>query len=99
MHTVEEIKNKVEPIFEQKGVLKAILFGSYAKGVATENSDIDIAAYVDEEMPIIDFCAIADDVINKLGKNVDFVYGDDIVSGGKVDLEIKKDGVVIYARG
>jgi len=86
------------PIFEEKGVIKAVLFGSYAKGEATEESDIDIAALVDDEMSIISFCDIADKVINELGKNVDFLYADDIIPGSKIDLELKKDGILLYAK-
>jgi len=98
LYTVEEIKRKLHPIFEENGVIRAILFGSYAKGEATAESDIDIAALVDDEMSIIDFCEIADKVINELGKNVDFLYADDIIPGGKIDLELKKDGVLLYAK-
>jgi len=98
LYTVEEIKGRLTPIFEEKGVTRAILFGSYAKGEATEESDIDIAAYVDEDMSILNFCEIADDVINELGKQVDFLYAYDIIPGGKIDLELKKDGVLLYAK-
>ena len=99
LYTIEEIKNKLHPVFEEKGVIRAILFGSYAKGEATEESDVDIAAFVDDEMSIISFCDIADKVINELGKNVDFLYADDIIPGGKIDLELKKDGILLYAKG
>jgi len=98
LYTIEEIKAKLTPIFEEKGVIQAILFGSYAKGQATPDSDVDIAAHVSKEMSILDFCEIADDVINSLGKHVDFLYADDIVPGGRVDLELQKDGVLIYAK-
>ena len=97
LYTVEEIKVKLAPIFKEKGVIRAILFGSYAKGEATEESDVDIVAYVKEEMSILDFCEIADDIIIGLGKEVDFIYADDIVPGGKIDLELQRDGVLIYA--
>ena len=98
LYTIEEIRNRLYPIFEEKGVIKAVLFGSYAKGEATEESDIDIAALVDDEMSIISFCDIADKVINELGKNVDFLYADDIIPGSKIDLELKKDGILLYAK-
>ncbi|MCL2353653.1 MAG: nucleotidyltransferase domain-containing protein [Defluviitaleaceae bacterium] len=97
-YTIDEIKEKLHPIFEEKGVIRATLFGSYAKGDATDESDIDIAALVDDEMSILSFCDIADKVIIKLGKNVDFLYADDIIPGGKIDLEIKRDGVLLYER-
>jgi len=98
LYTIEEIQNILHPIFENEGVIKAILFGSYAKGNATEKSDVDITALVDDEMSILDFCGIADKAINKLGKNVDLVYAADIIPGGKIDMELKKDGVLLYER-
>jgi len=99
LYTIEEIQNKLHPVFEKEGVIRAILFGSYAKGEATEESDIDIAALVDDEMSILNFCNIADKIINELGKNVDFVYADDIIPGGKIDIELKRNGVLLYERG
>ena len=98
LYTIEEIQRILYPVFENEGVIRAILFGSYAKGDATEGSDIDIAALVDDEMSILDFCNIADRAINRLGKNVDLVYADDIIPGGKLDIEIKRDGVLLYER-
>ena len=98
LYTIEEIKTKLTPIFEEKGVISAMLFGSYAKGEATEKSDIDIAAYVNEEMSILDFCEIADNVITGLDKEVDFLYANDIIPGGKIDLALQNEGVLIYAK-
>ena len=98
VYTIEEIKHKLNPIFEEKNVVRAILFGSNTKGEATEESDIDIAALVDDEMSILNFCDIADKVINELGKNVDFLYANDIIPNGKIDIELKKDGVLLYER-
>ncbi|MCL2224144.1 MAG: nucleotidyltransferase domain-containing protein [Defluviitaleaceae bacterium] len=98
-YTVDEIKNKLRPIFEEQNVIRATLFGSYTKGEATAESDIDIAALVDDEMSILNFCDIADKVINALGKNVDFLYANDIIPGGKIDLELKKSGVLLYESG
>jgi len=98
LYTVEEIKDRLAPIFEEKGVIRAVLFGSYAKGEATEESDVDIVAYVDEDMSILKFCGIAGDVIEELGKEVDFLYGDDVIPGGKIDLALQKEGVLLYAK-
>ena len=97
-YTIDEIKNKLTPIFEQNGILKAVLFGSYAKGEATEQSDVDIVAHVDDEMSIFDFAEISGFVEDALGKKVDFLYGYDVIPGGKVDVELQKDGVILYAK-
>ena len=42
MIDLQTIKIQLEPLFKKHGVVRAIVFGSYAKGTATENSDIDI---------------------------------------------------------
>lgn len=40
--SINEIKNKISPICKQYDVARAFLFGSYARGEATDNSDVDI---------------------------------------------------------
>lgn len=40
--TIDTIKQKLYPIFKQYGIINAYLFGSYARGEATEKSDVDL---------------------------------------------------------
>lgn len=42
MLTTEQIKNVVTAYFKDKPVKKVYLFGSYARGEADENSDVDL---------------------------------------------------------
>ena len=42
IYTLPQLKRVLTPVFDAYGVRKAILFGSYAKGTATEKSDIDL---------------------------------------------------------
>jgi len=97
LYTVEEIKDRLTPIFEEKGVIRAVLFGSYAKGEATAESDIDIIAHVDEDMDILDFAEISGFVEDLLNKRVDFLYGGDTLSND-MRLEIEKTGVTIFEK-
>ena len=41
VYTLDEIKSRVMPILEKYRIPAMYLFGSYARGNATENSDID----------------------------------------------------------
>ena len=41
IYTFEEIKAITKPIFEKYQIKKAYLFGSYARGEATTESDIE----------------------------------------------------------
>lgn len=42
IYDMNEIKRRITPVFEKYDVKAAFLFGSYARGDATDNSDIDI---------------------------------------------------------
>lgn len=42
VYTIEELKHKVTPIVEKYNISTVYVFGSYARGEANENSDIDI---------------------------------------------------------
>ena len=48
------------------------VFGSYARGEATESSDIDIAVEINGPMGL-SFIAMADEIENMLGKKTDVV--------------------------
>ena len=92
IYTIEEISQILNPVFERTGVVKAILFGSYAKNSAMENSDIDIIVEVEDWVDDLDFCGISVDVSDSLGKKIDFLTLSDIVPNSIADREIKETG-------
>jgi len=42
MEDLNEIKKKIKSILKKKGIVRAGIFGSYARGEQKKNSDIDI---------------------------------------------------------
>ena len=42
VYTVNEIRTMLSPVFQNYNVKRAVLFGSYSKGLATPKSDIDL---------------------------------------------------------
>lgn len=98
MLTIEEITEKLTPIFETNGVTKAVLFGSCAKGLATENSDIDIVIDTEEYIKGWDFCGIAEHIHESLNRGVDLISRNEIIAGGRIDIEVSKTGRVIYEK-
>ena len=47
MYTQQELINKLTPIFEQYPIKRAALFGSYARGDQTDQSDVDVILELD----------------------------------------------------
>lgn len=52
MLTIEQIKQTVTDYFKDKPVKRVYLFGSYARGDADENSDVDLLVDLDRSKKI-----------------------------------------------
>ena len=90
-----EIKSYLEPVFQQYGVKKAVLFGSYGKGNATEKSDIDLM--VDSGLKGLNFVGLMEAVRVALGeKEIDMFDITHIEKGSLIEREIEQTGVEIY---
>ena len=97
IYSLEDIKNKLSPVFLLYNVKSAVLFGSYAKGYATESSDIDLL--VDSNLKGLKFFALLEDVKEALDeKEVDLFDVTHIESGSQIKNEINNTGVRIYER-
>ncbi|MCI8342263.1 MAG: nucleotidyltransferase domain-containing protein [Firmicutes bacterium] len=96
LYTIEEITKILRPVFFHNGVRKAILFGSYAKGTQTVDSDIDLL--VDSGLSGLSFYGLLEDVAETLNAEFDMIDVSQIIPDSKIDREIKKTGVMIYER-
>ncbi len=94
VYTIQQIQAILNPIFTNYNVKKAVLFGSYAKGLAKTNSDIDIL--VDSGLKGLAFYGLLEDVVTSLGKDVDMIDISQVTPNSDVDNEIRKSGVMIY---
>lgn len=94
IYTPQQIQMFLQPVFTDYNVKKAILFGSYAKGLAKEQSDIDIL--VDSGLRGLAFFGLLEDVVTTLGKSVDLLDVPQLTLDSQVREEIKRSGVVIY---
>lgn len=94
IYSISNIKSLLNPVFDSYNIKKAVLFGSYAKGAAKENSDVDIL--VDSGLKGLAFFGLLEDVVTALDKKVDMLDTSQIVPDSQVDKEIAKNGVLIY---
>lgn len=71
MDTVESIKKSLQPIFAKESIVKAVLFGSCAKGLSNELSDVDIVIDSNGQLIGLDFFRVLDEIVQILQKDVD----------------------------
>ena len=94
MYTVESLKEIFIPVFKQEGVRKATLFGSYAKGCAVEESDIDLV--VDTGRRGLAFFGVVDALNESIDKPVEVFDTSMIIQGSELETELKNTGVLLY---
>lgn len=95
-HTVSDIQNVLTPVFLDYGISRAVLFGSVAKGTATEKSDLDLL--VDSKLHGLKFVGFMEAVCQAVGMPVDVLDVTHIEKGSKIDREISSTGVTIYEK-
>ena len=94
--TIEDIRYAVVPLAEEYGAARVSLFGSFARGEASESSDIDILLEKGSirGMQVLDF---QDALSEALGRPVDVVT----TAGASARFlsKIRRDEVTLYEAG
>lgn len=72
--TLSQIKRIIKPILNSYGIKNINLFGSYARGDANNNSDIDIYCDTGNIHTLLDQSKMTDELKKALKKEVDIVF-------------------------
>lgn len=99
IYSLEEIKEISKPVFEQYPTIKeAYLFGSYARGEATEHSDLDfLIKLIDSNFKTYKEAFIVDvDLEDAFQKQVDVLTDRELKQLRSGNIE--RDKVLIYER-
>ena len=72
---LNQLKRKIIPILKHNEVIKAGIFGSYARGEQKKNSDIDILIKVKsgKKFSLFDLVGLQIELEERLGKKVDLL--------------------------
>ena len=91
---LEEIRNYLTT----QPILRAWVFGSYARGEETPDSDIDLLVDFDKSQTfgLFKFCSIINDLEDIAGKKIDLVERSSVYPAIKEFIE--KDKILIYER-
>lgn len=92
--TIEQIKNICASVFEEYSVEYCYLFGSYAKGKATEISDVDLL--ISTPVSGMRFYDLVESIREALQKKVDILNREQLNNNPELINEILKDGIKIY---
>ncbi len=95
MLSVQQIKDTVTDYFKDKPVKSVYLFGSYARGDANEDSDVDLGIEMEEtRMSLWQYAGMALGLENALDKKIDLIEIKLMHSWVKRNFE--KDKMEIY---
>ena len=83
--TIKQIKKIIKPILNKYGIKDINLFGSYARGEANNNSDVDIYCEKGRVKNLIQQGKMEDELEKALGKEVDIIF-----NSSKMDSYFKK---------
>jgi len=95
--SISQIKQLLSSIFdtEYKDQIEfCFLFGSYAKGYAKENSDIDLC--VSTNLTGLRFVGLSEAIRDVLHKRIDLIRFNNLSDNFELVSEIMKDGIKIY---
>lgn len=95
--SINQIKDRVSTLFDseyKKEISFCYLFGSYAKGKAKNNSDVDL--YISSSLSGLSFVGLIEKLRKTLHKKVDLIRSSELNNNIELVNEILKDGIKIY---
>ncbi len=96
MYTIDEIKKKATPIAEEYGIKTLKLFGSYAKGLNNENSDIDFIVNKGKMETLFQYISFVNRLEKEFGCHIDVVSTE--IEDKNFVNSINKESIVLYDR-
>lgn len=96
MPSVEEIKRALLEVLPNKRVRKAYLFGSFARGDQSSQSDVDLRFLCDEGVTFAELDDIQKELEGRLGRATDIVTASPSQMRPRFYDRIRRDEVLLY---
>ncbi|MBW4084991.1 nucleotidyltransferase family protein [Paenibacillus sp. S150] len=98
IYPIDEIKSKLHPIFAAAPIYRAILFGSYARGEATNQSDIDIVIDSRGKLLNLAFYGLLEDLTAQLNKRIDLFEQSELKRNSTICSAVEREGIILYEK-
>ncbi|QWU13187.1 Nucleotidyltransferase domain-containing protein [Paenibacillus sophorae] len=98
LYQIDEIKSRLNPVFAAVPVYRAVLFGSYARGTATDASDVDIVIDSKGKLLNLHFYGLLEDITEQLDKSVDLFEWAELRRNPAMCAAVEQEGVVLYEK-
>ena len=101
VYTLEEIARLIAPVAKKYNIPKVYIFGSYARGEATANSDVDLMIE-GGDFGALDVVGIMNDFQETLNKSVDLVTSETLLQKStkkrskKFISNVNKEKIILY---
>ena len=77
---LEALKSRAVPVLRSHGVVRAAVFGSFARGEQDEDSDLDLLVEFEERRSLLDLVGLCEELPKAVGRPVDVVTYDAIAA-------------------
>lgn len=95
--STQDIKTTIAEYFKTQPVLKVWLYGSFARGEETPDSDVDLIVVLDQSKPIgMRYFGMWGDLERLIGRSVDLVTEGNLMPFAKESAD--RDKILIYER-
>ena len=89
-YTISELSSIITPLLDKYGMDSACLFGSYARGHADAESDIDVLLYGKPGFRALDVFGVAEEIHRITGKAVDVYEASELNPGAFRDAIMRE---------
>jgi len=96
--TIDEIKKIITPLVKHYPIKRIILFGSHARGDASEHSDVDLIIDSESRLNAFDYFGIIGMIVKKMPVKVDVFELDEIKQPSLMYDNINNEGLIIYEK-
>ena len=96
-YSIDELKEKLTPVFEEFGLLKVYVFGAYARNEENPKAEVDLLIKTSEVMELERFYEFMRDLHHAVRVKVDVTFEEYI--NPYLKEEIQREAILLYERG